>query len=376
MNQLNRHTWYNSLTNRGWLAYAFGAILTLFYVVLYWFPEYLGLGIGTATNTGLVGLFDPLALAIKGKPANEWFVYGTLYSLAVLVFGIRVLVKYRSDRYQTYKTISLIVAQLIFAYMIPEILEGLNREQAYFTMDLKHFFPLNYFFFEDWHMSNMLSSGSLGMIFFVWGIIGFTVLTPVLTYYLGKRWYCSWVCGCGGLAETAGDSFRHLSTNNLSSWKIERWTVHGVLLYVAIVTLVVLYGYFFESNTFLGMDIYHTFRKPYGFFIGALFSGVVGVGFYPILGNRIWCRFGCPMAAYMGLFQRFKSKFRVSTNGGQCISCGNCTVFCEQGIDVRWYAQRGKNIVRSSCVGCGICSEVCPRGVLKLENGPEEGRIN
>ncbi len=41
------------------------------------------------------------------------------------------------------------------------------------------------------------------------------------------------------------------------------------------------------------------------------------------------------------------------------------------GIDVRWYAQRGQNIVRSSCVGCGICSAVCPRGVLKLEAGPE-----
>jgi ferredoxin len=46
------------------------------------------------------------------------------------------------------------------------------------------------------------------------------------------------------------------------------------------------------------------------------------------------------------------------------------------GIDVRSYAQKGENIVRSSCVGCGICSAVCPRGVLKLENGAEEGRIN
>ena len=46
------------------------------------------------------------------------------------------------------------------------------------------------------------------------------------------------------------------------------------------------------------------------------------------------------------------------------------------GIDVRAYAQKGENIVRSSCVGCGICSAVCPRGVLKLENGKEEGRIN
>ena len=45
------------------------------------------------------------------------------------------------------------------------------------------------------------------------------------------------------------------------------------------------------------------------------------------------------------------------------------------GIDVKAYAQKGQNIVRSSCVGCGVCSAVCPRGVLKLENAPEDGRI-
>ena len=46
------------------------------------------------------------------------------------------------------------------------------------------------------------------------------------------------------------------------------------------------------------------------------------------------------------------------------------------GIDVRAYAQKGENIVRSSCVGCGVCSAVCPRGVLKLENDSMKGRIN
>ena len=85
---------------------------------------------------------------------------------------------------------------------------------------------------------------------------------------------------------------------------------------------------------------------------------------------------GCPMAAVLGMQQRLFSKFRITTNGGQCISCGNCSTYCEMGIDVRAYAQKGENIVRSSCVGCGICSAVCPRGVLKLENGPLEGRID
>ena len=100
-----------------------------------------------------------------------------------------------------------------------------------------------------------------------------------------------------------------------------------------------------------------------------MFSGIVGTGFYPLMGNRVWCRFGCPLAALMGLLQRFQSRFRITTNGGQCISCGNCSTYCEMGIDVRAYAQRGQNVVRASCVGCGICAAVCPRGVLRLENG-------
>jgi polyferredoxin len=117
-------------------------------------------------------------------------------------------------------------------------------------------------------------------------------------------------------------------------------------------------------------------RSAYGIYIGSIFSGVIGTGFYPILGSRSWCRFGCPMAAILGFQQRLFSKFRITTNGGQCISCGNCSTHCEMGIDVRAYAQKGENIVRSSCVGCGICAAVCPRGVLKLENDGLKGRIN
>ena len=115
--------------------------------------------------------------------------------------------------------------------------------------------------------------------------------------------------------------------------------------------------------------ISNDYKAWYGFFVGAALSGVVGVGFYPLLGSRVWCRFFCPMAAVLGLFQRFFSRFRITTNGDQCMSCGNCSTYCEMGIDVRAYAMQGKNIVRASCVGCGVCAAVCPRGVLKLENG-------
>lgn len=372
----NNHVYFNTLSNRGVLGWAMGIVLTLFYVLLYWFPSFLGLGGNGQENTGLIVMFDSLSQFFKGQPASQWFVYGTLYTLAILSLGIKFMYKYRHNRYQLIRTIVVILSQLFLAYLIPEILEGLNTERPYFAKDIKNMWPLNYYFFEPWHLDNMRNGGTLGMFYLVTGIFMFLVFTPIITYFAGKRWYCSWVCGCGGLAETAGDPFRHLSSKKLSSWKLERWLIHAVLVFIIIVTSAVLYGYFTESGEIFGLSIYNNFSKPYGFLIGAMFSGVIGVGFYPVLGSRVWCRFGCPLAGYMGLIQRFKSKFRITTNGGQCISCGNCSTYCEQGIDVRAYAQKGENIVRASCVGCGICSAVCPRGVLKLENGPEKGRIN
>ena len=151
--------------------------------------------------------------------------------------------------------------------------------------------------------------------------------------------------------------------------------IHAVLVFAVINTGAVLYTFFTGSYSLLGVGT-ESIKTSYGFLISSMFAGVIGTGFYPLMGNRVWCRFGCPLAAYLGIVQRFKSRFRITTNGGQCISCGNCSTYCEMGIDVRWYAQRGQNIVRSSCVGCGICSAVCPRGVLRLENGPEKERIN
>jgi polyferredoxin len=208
---------------------------------------------------------------------------------------------------------------------------------------------------------------------FWFGALMTFVATPVLTYFFGKRWYCSWVCGCGGLAETAGDPYRHLSDKSLKAWKIERWMIHSVLVFIVVTTALLWINSATEGGVFGGLS--QTFSAWYGFGIGLVFSGVVGVGFYPLMGSRVWCRFGCPMAAVLGLQQRYFSRFRITTNGGQCISCGNCSTYCEMGIDVRWYAQRGQNIIRSSCVGCGICSAVCPRGVLNLENGPRPGRF-
>ncbi len=433
----NDGVWFKSISSRGAIGWLTGVGLTAFYIVLYFKAELLGLGTNGEANTGLVALFDPLSRILSGNPASQWFVYGTLYTIAIIAFGYKFILKYRHNKYQQIRTVSVMFFQLGFAFLIPEFMARLNSETFKLPYyDLKNIWPLNYYNFEQYRINEFIDAGNVGLALLIFGVASIFIITPILTYKYGKRWYCSWVCGCGGLAETAGDAFRQLSSKKVSAWKLERWLIHTVLVFAVVMTTAVVYtylgydpnkywltknvflmsvagfltfifagvmifkrkelgkdaqygaiGYFAVIMLLIGIHVFgdaskiffvkaETLRSSYGFLIGSIFSGVIGTGFYPILGNRAWCRFGCPMAAILGFQQRLFSKFRITTNGGQCISCGNCSTYCEMGIDVRAYAQKGENIVRSSCVGCGICSAVCPRGVLKLENDKLEGRIS
>ncbi|WP_440068774.1 4Fe-4S binding protein [Tenacibaculum discolor] len=358
----NNGIYLEASTNRGWIAWLVLIYLVVFYLLLYFFPDYV---------VNWTFILDPISKFLNGGEASQWFVYGFLYCVIMLTMGVRMYIKYRHNKYQVIRTTSVLFFQIVFAFLIPEIMTSLNMP----GYDFKNAFPLDYDFFFEWNLDSLRNSGAIGLFILVWGIVLTLIIVPVMVYFFGKRWYCSWVCGCGGLAETLGDPYRQHSNKSLNAWKLERWLIHSVLIFSLVMTVVTLYCYFTGAQSFFGINS-QWIKDTYSFLIGAWFAGVIGTGFYPIFGNRVWCRFGCPLAAYLGIVQRFKSRFRITTNGGQCISCGNCSTYCEQGIDVRAYAQKGENIVRASCVGCGVCSAVCPRGVLKLENGPEKGRIN
>lgn len=365
----NNGIYLQSATNKGWVAYIVFGFLVVFYILLYFYPYFIA-------NWTLI--VDPLkSIFVINQGASQWFLYGVLYCVSMLVMGIRMLIKYRHNSYQIFRTLSVLFFQIVFAFLLVEIfpLFGLPG------VDLKNAWPLDYNFLTDWNVKNYFNAGHLGKFMFFWGILLSIIIVPIMVYFFGKRWYCSWVCGCGGLAETLGDPYRQLSDKRLIAWKTERFTIYPILVFAILMTIVVglnTYNIINSPNettnsTFFGINAYKI-NEWYGFLIGSIFAGVIGTGFYPILGNRTWCRFGCPLAAYMGLIQRFKSKFRITTNSSQCISCGNCSTYCEQGIDVRAYAQKGIDIVRASCVGCGVCAAVCPRGVLKLENSNQKAK--
>jgi NAD-dependent dihydropyrimidine dehydrogenase PreA subunit len=102
-------------------------------------------------------------------------------------------------------------------------------------------------------------------------------------------------------------------------------------------------------------------------------SAIIPIALYPFLGGKIWCRYWCPLAKLIELFsaifsRKGVSRFAIHANE-KCIACGDCTRYCQVGIDVMRYALKQETLTNanSSCIGCGICVTVCPMDVLSFK---------
>ena len=262
--------WRRASTGRGALAWVTGLVLTGFYIVLYWWPELL---------TQLIRPLDGFSHLLRARPADQWFLYGTFYTLAVLLMGGRALWKYRHSRYHIIRTLSVMFFQTGFSFILPALLQFFQKPEFYFS----YFWPLKYDYLFPGTVTSLISNGQgLGVFMVFWGAVMSLLATPALTYFYGKRWYCSWVCGCGGLAETAGDPYRQLSDKSRAAWRWEVRIIYPVLgLIIAITAL--LWADFATHGTLLG-SVGNAASKWYGFFIGSIFSGVIGGGLLPYYG--------------------------------------------------------------------------------------------
>ncbi|MCB1036731.1 MAG: FeS-binding protein, partial [Acidobacteria bacterium] len=176
----NDGVFFSSVRSRGLWGIALGVFLIGFYVALYFFPAYI---------VPWIRLGDPVSQALRGRPADRWFFYGLMYTVVLLVMAVRMAVHYRHNRYQLVRTASVSFFQLGFAFLIPAVLESLNKP----AVDFKNAWPLDYDFFFGWNLDSLTSSGALGWFILLWGIGLAVILVPALAYFFGKRWYCSWV---------------------------------------------------------------------------------------------------------------------------------------------------------------------------------------
>ena len=171
----NTGIYFENNTSKGWIAWITFSFLVLFYIGLYFFPSVI---------INWTYIVDPVKDVFGGGGASQWFLYGLLYCTAMSVMGIRMIVKYRHNKYQIVRTISVVFFQVVFAFLLVEILPMFGLP----GVDLKNAWPLDYDFLFDWNVTNLLANGHFGKFVFVWGISLSLVIIPVMVYFYGKRW--------------------------------------------------------------------------------------------------------------------------------------------------------------------------------------------
>ncbi|MCC7381272.1 MAG: NAD(P)-binding domain-containing protein [Deltaproteobacteria bacterium] len=302
----------------------------------------------------LASVHDALKVNLGWRWVDGGFWGTVIYSTLITVFGIQAIRKYRSP-VQARRYLSLIGFQLVFLFGIPELIAPLLIEKPWKVYALTVPWPLSIW--------SLIHTETLWLIL---GALTAFVAMPLFVRYHGER-FCSWACGCGGLAETLGDRWRHLAPRGTGAKKAELFG--RVVFVLAAATTAVILGHdvfgFLTGPTWTNTKVF--VQQWYGLMVDFWFAAVVGVAFYPYLGNRVWCRFLCPLRAYMEVLSKWFGRLKIVSNE-KCIGCGECTRYCQMGIPVQRFAQMRQDLANhnSACIQCGICVEVCPMKVLSL----------
>lgn len=297
------------------------------------------------------------------RSVDGGFWGSAIYTILIVGFGTRAYRKYPSP-VQKKRYLSLMIFQAVFLFGIPELLAPLIMSEPWKIYAVTVPWPLSIWSAIEGPNWGGHSPG----IGIAWILVGCTASFIAIPLYVRKNGtkFCSHMCGCGGLAETVGDFWRHLAPRGLTSYKAE-WAGKVILAAAVPTTLLILNDAWSVFQAAQLADAKNFAQTWYGLIVDFWLASVIGVAFYPYLGNRVWCRFFCPLRAYMELLSKWFSKITIKADD-KCIGCGECTKYCQMGIEVQKFAQRRVDMdnTNSSCIQCGICIQVCPMEVLSL----------
>lgn len=297
-------------------------------------------------------------------------VYYLFYFGLIAVFGIYWAVK-TNNRIIWRRNLTIIACQWTLWWGIPTFLVVLFGRNAWSPVLQKtlNAWPLNMTAFT---VNPAAQPGDpewwffVGIVGVVWAVILTFIIIPLFTIKYGKI-YCSYICSCGALAETVGNSFRHRGPKGDWPRRLEKFG----FVFVLLATIATIYDILGKNPILFGREL--PIPDWYNVWVGTFLAGAMAIGLYPFLGQRIWCRMWCPLAFWMNFWGRW-SKFRITPEKGKCIDCNVCNQFCQMGIDIKGRALRGEPVTLADtpCVGCAECVVRCPMQILHLGDAPDQ----
>ena len=189
----------------------------------HWFPYNLGDLLARAGTGSAAAAADPRTVlgTLAISAAGPAFWYTLAYSAIVVIFGAR-RIRRRRTPYVTAQTVTLMAVQVIPLFLLPEIVLPLFDRHGWLPAELADaLFPRvdyghgrefwrAYGLILAWPLNvyNIFTQEPLGWWIAI-GVAQTLILIPLGIYFFGKGVYCGWICSCGALAETLGDTHRH-----------------------------------------------------------------------------------------------------------------------------------------------------------------------
>jgi len=191
---------------------------------------------------------------------------------------------------------------------------------------------------------------------FIFVQLGVVLLMTILV----GRMFCGWACPMGAVQYFL---YRRDGGKRAAKWdltleqhQILRWSKYGLLLVLIGLTVLTQHPVFEDIDPFKAL--FNLDFSP-----GVPFVLLIIVAVVSVLIGFPFCKYACPLGAFLGLFQPL-SLFKVKVGEG-CTNCRAChQVFCdyraiEPGLD-------GPTVNQRECVRCGECVARCPTGAMQF----------
>ncbi len=180
------------------------------------------------------------------------------------------------------------------------------------------------------------------------------------------RFICGWLCPFGFFADIL-DRFSKRKLSLPNSFKHSKFIILAALPTAFLWPIPFFCVYICQSGNIFG-------RLPYYLTTGlpGLKEAFASSGWYKtillyqiislvvlfvagiIISGRWFCRYFCPLGAFLGLFN-YISPIKVVHNDSKCTNCNACTKHCPMEVDLK----RGSFTDITGCIKCGKCTKLC-----------------
>lgn len=232
-------------------------------------------------------------------------------------------------------------------------------------------------------VSTLFSTG------FIYRFLGWAFVIIFLTLMFG-RVFCGWICPMGSLQQFTAWLFqkgapRRTDDNRYDKKQSYKYIMLGAMLILALLgalqiglmdPIVWVYRAFTTFiapmwdmlvgavETLFQTDLSNAKFAPGvapRIFTGSFLIGVIFFGFIivNVRYHRFFCRFLCPLGAFLGVLSRF-AIFRIDRNVHKCTDCNLCLLRCEGACE-----PQGK-LIASECFSCMNCLDDCPDDALRF----------